>query len=94
MASKFHQRAYSHITFTVSAEGLDEGLAFILTRLLNELNTALADKNSVADIFDIQVDEVSRIPTLYLVLKGAIKTSDIDFILDKWPQEFTKTILK
>lgn len=93
MTSKLYQRGYSHITFTAPTEGLDERLVFILTRLLNELNTALADKNSVADIFDIQIDEVSRIPTLHLVLKGAIKTSDIDFILDKWPHEFTKTLL-
>jgi len=85
---------YSNITFTAPAEELDEHLLFILTRLLNELNTVLADKKSVADIFAIQIDEASGIPTLHLVLSGAIKTSDIDYILEKWPQEFKRVLMQ
>jgi len=93
MTSKLFYQTYSHITFTAPTEELDERLVFILTRLLNELNTVLADKNSVADIFAIQIDVASRIPTLHLVLSGAIKTSDIDYILEKWPQEFKGVLL-
>jgi len=84
---------YSNITFTAATDELDEHLLFILTRLLKELNTALADKSSVADIFVIQIDVASRIPTLHLVLSGAIKTSDIDYILEKWPREFKRVLL-
>jgi len=86
-------RPYSHITLSTTTEALDKRLIFILTRLLKELNAALAENNSVADIFAIQIDEISGIPTLHLVLKGAIKTNDIDHIIDKWPIEFKKTLL-
>ena len=93
MMIELFNRHYSHITLSTTTEALDRRLIFILTRLLKELNTALADKNSVADIFAIQIDETSGIPTLHFVLKGAIKTSDIDYILKKWPHEFRKTLL-
>jgi hypothetical protein len=86
-------QTYSHIILSTTAEALDNRLIFILTRLLKELNTALADKDSFADIFAIQIDEISGVPTLHLVLKGAIKTSDINYILEKWPQEFKRVLL-
>lgn len=86
-------RHYSHITLSTTTEALDNRLIFVLTRLLKELDEALDENNSVADIFAIQIDETSKIPTLHMVLNGPIKTRDIEQILEKWPQVFKKTLL-
>lgn len=90
MTNELFNPAYSNITFSCSCKSIEERLLFILTRLLNELNAELITLGGVAEIFAIEINSDTGIPTFHLVLGGKVKSTDIEFLLDKWPQEFEK----